>query len=119
MNQSTARRLAVVTIALTLAANACTRSQAPPVANADTTRPQPALACGTTRTERYAEHPGFDANLTSLDVYLPQADAGSCGARPLVVWVHGGAWTGGDKSEYMTDKIRLFNQAGYVFASIN
>jgi acetyl esterase/lipase len=36
-----------------------------------------------------------------------------------VVWVHGGGWTGGDKSEYMDDKIRLFNDAGWVFATVN
>lgn len=33
--------------------------------------------------------------------------------------MHGGGWTSGDKSEYMPDKVRLFNDAGFVFASIN
>ena len=37
----------------------------------------------------------------------------------MVVWVHGGGWAGGDKSEFMTDKVPLFNGAGYVFASVN
>jgi acetyl esterase/lipase len=37
----------------------------------------------------------------------------------MVVWVHGGGWTQGDKSEDMPDKVRLFNDAGYVFVSVN
>ena len=36
-----------------------------------------------------------------------------------MVWVHGGGWAGGDKSEFMEDKIPLFNGAGFVFASVN
>lgn len=88
---------------------------------ASTTAPSPRapVACGARRTETYTTYPGTDPNLTSLDVYLPAADAHGCLDRPLVVWVHGGAWTGGDKSEYMADKVRLFNDAGYVFASVN
>jgi acetyl esterase/lipase len=77
------------------------------------------VPCGEKRTFGYAAHTGVDPNLTSLDVYTPPADTGGCSNRPLVVWVHGGGWTDGDKSEYMTDKVKLFNGAGYVFASIN
>ena len=71
------------------------------------------------RTFAYASHPGVDPNLTSLDVYAPVAGEGGCRDRPIVVWVHGGGWTSGDKREYMTDKVKLFNDAGYVFASVN
>jgi acetyl esterase/lipase len=70
------------------------------------------------RTVQYASISGVDANLTSLDVYEP-ASSRSCAKRPIVVWMHGGGWATGDKSEYMTDKIPLFNGAGYVFASVN
>ena len=77
------------------------------------------MACGAKRTFAYAAHPDVDPNLTSLDVYAPPAGPQGCGDRPMVVWVHGGGWTSGDKSEYMTDKVRLFNDAGYVFASVN
>jgi len=72
----------------------------------------------TKRTVQYASVAGVPADLTSLDLYIP-ASEGKCTKRPIVVWVHGGAWTDGDKSEYMEDKIPLFNDAGYVFASVN
>lgn len=78
-----------------------------------------AVSCATRTTAQYAEHPGVDPNLTSLDVYTPPAEAGSCEDRPLVVWIHGGGWHEGDRSEYMDDKIALFNGAGFVFATIN
>ena len=77
------------------------------------------MACGAKKTFAYASHPGVDPNLTSLDVYTPPADEHGCSGKPLVVWIHGGGWSEGDKTEYMTDKIPLFNGAGYVFASIN
>jgi acetyl esterase/lipase len=52
-----------------------------------------------------------------LDVYEPAGDGER--QRPLVVWVHGGAFTGGDKTlgpmiRFPTD----FARAGYVAASI-
>ncbi len=77
------------------------------------------MACGSKRTFAYASHPGVDPNLTSLDVYAPPAGADGCRDRPIVVWVHGGGWTSGDKSEFMTDKVKLFNDAGYLFVSVN
>jgi arylformamidase len=77
------------------------------------------MACASTQTVRYASPAGVDPNLTSLDVFTPPAVDGSCADRPLVVWVHGGGWTSGDKTEYVEDKVALFNGAGYVFASVN
>ena len=77
------------------------------------------LGCGTASTFTYETIPGVDPNLTSLDVYTPPAVDGSCTGRPLVVWVHGGGWAGGDKSEFMEYKIPLFAGAGFVFASVN
>ena len=71
------------------------------------------------QTFAYESLPGVDPNSTSLDVYTPPATDGTCVDRPLVIWVHGGGWAGGDKSEYMEDKIPLFNGAGFVFASVN
>ena len=55
----------------------------------------------------------------SLDLYLPATDDGFEGLRPVVVWVHGGAWMTGDKSNRMTDKVNLFNSLGYIVASLN
>ena len=79
----------------------------------------PPMPCGTMQTFTYSALPEVDPNLTSLDVYTPPATDGACADRPLVVWVHGGGWAGGDKSEFMEDKIPLFNGAGFVFASVN
>jgi acetyl esterase/lipase len=46
----------------------------------------------------YAEVPGVDPRLLSLDVHPPP---GACEGdpRPVVVWVHGGGWAVGDKSQ--------------------
>ena len=77
------------------------------------------VACGTKRTVQYASYPGVDPNQNSLDVYIPPAGDHGCSGRPIVVWVHGGGWGGGDKAEFMTDKVPLFNGAGYVFATVN
>lgn len=55
--------------------------------------------------------------MTRLDIYPPPSDA-ICG-RPIVVWVHGGAWSAGDKSNQMRDKIPFFHDLGAVAVSIN
>jgi arylformamidase len=75
-------------------------------------------ANATKRTVQYASIAGVDPNLLSLDVYQP-ASTGSCTKKPIVIWVHGGGWSTGDKSEYMEYKVPLFNDAGYVFVSVN
>lgn len=68
-----------------------------------------------TRDVAYETVAGVAPNLLSLDVYPP---AHGCPA-PVVVWVHGGGWRIGDKRNQLTDKIRLFNDAGYVLVSVN
>lgn len=77
------------------------------------------VPCGGHSTVAYAAHDGVDPGLTSLDVYRPAADRGRCTRRALVVWVHGGAWHEGDKTDHIDDKVALFNGAGDVFASVN
>jgi acetyl esterase/lipase len=67
---------------------------------------------------RYAQDPGVAANLQSLDLYLPDRPDG-CPAVPLVAYVHGGAFVAGDKSNNITDKVRLFTDEGWAFASVN
>jgi arylformamidase len=49
-----------------------------------------------------------------LDVYAP---AGAKNA-PVVVWVHGGGWQAGDKTE-IGEKPAAFNQKGFVFVAVN
>ncbi len=50
----------------------------------------------------------------SLDLYVP---AGSQ-KHGVIIYVHGGGWSGGDKSE-VGQKSQAFTAAGYVFASVN
>lgn len=60
-----------------------------------------------------------DVASNSLDLYLPARPDDGAGLRPLVVWVHGGGFMAGDKSNRMPDKVKLFNDLGYIVASIN
>jgi acetyl esterase/lipase len=48
-----------------------------------------------------------------LDLYLPDDEIG---VHPLIVWVHGGAWLGGDKEN---PPVLPFVSRGYAAASIN
>ena len=65
----------------------------------------------------YENISGVNPNLTSLDIYsvrpVPARPA------PVVVWVHGGGWAIGDKSNGMRTKPALFGSAGYCLVSIN
>ncbi|MDX9975652.1 MAG: alpha/beta hydrolase, partial [FCB group bacterium] len=65
----------------------------------------------------YADVSGVAANLLSLDIYTlspkPEAPA------PVLIWVHGGGWSIGDKSYHMEYKPALFTGEGYCLVSIN
>ena len=62
--------------------------------------------------------PVSPAAQNQLDVYRPDGSA-STDSRPVVVYVHGGGWMRGDKSNRIADKVDLFTGAGYVFVSAN
>src|SRR5258706_4728806 len=49
-----------------------------------------------------------------LDIYAPK-DAKNL---PVVFWIHGGGWQGGDKSS-VQEKPRMFVERGFVFVSTN
>lgn len=72
----------------------------------------------------YAEFPDTDPNLTSLDIYAPDAadeadlDTAAPTLHPIVVYVHGGVWHTGDKRN-VDYKPGAFVRNGYVFISIN
>lgn len=70
---------------------------------------------GARSTEVYRELPGVDPDLTSVDVYPV---AGACHA-PVVMWVHGGGYRIGDKSQQIQDKVKLFNEHGWILVSVN
>ncbi len=61
-----------------------------------------------------ANVPYGDDPLQRLDVYAPR-DAKQA---PIVIFVHGGEWTRGDKAA-VSYKPKFFNQNGIVFASVN
>lgn len=70
---------------------------------------------GRPATHRYAERPGTDPHLTSLDVYLPEG----CGPFPVVVWVHGGGWRVGDQRNASTAQHAAWaNELGMAWVSV-
>ncbi len=66
-------------------------------------------------TVAYRSIPGVPANSVSLDIH---AAPGVCDA-PVVMWVHGGGYQIGDKSQQVSDKIKLFNGRGWTLVSVN
>ena len=64
----------------------------------------------------YKSISGIDENLTSLDIYTL---FGSQNLQPVVIWIHGGGWSIGDKLNKMDLKVPFFKDLGYVFVSIN
>lgn len=66
-------------------------------------------------TYRYVERPGVDPGLTSLDVFLPAG----CGPAPVVMWVHGGGWRRGDKSNGIQTKVDWAESLGVALVAVN
>lgn len=67
-------------------------------------------------TIQYKHIPGIENNLLSLDIYY---NTDVANLKPIVLYVHGGAWSIGDKKNQVENKINLFQSLGYVFISIN
>jgi arylformamidase len=57
---------------------------------------------------------GSDPKTQSIDVYMPDGATG----EPMIVFVHGGSWVSGDKSQYV-DLGRTFAVCGVAFAIVN
>ena len=53
---------------------------------------------------------------TRLDIYPPE---GEICDRPIVIWIHGGGWSSGDKQQKIESKIDLINEVGGIFVSVN
>jgi len=70
----------------------------------------------TKATIPYKSVSGADPNLLSLDVYHFGETTPS---KPIVIYVHGGAWAIGDKANSLTNKTNLFSSLGYLLVSIN
>jgi acetyl esterase/lipase len=78
----------------------------------DCTLPAPAVA--DFRTARDVTYAVMDGQPQRMDVAWPAGE----GPYPLVVLIHGGGWSGGDKSAYH-HAMRLLAGQGYAAASIN
>src|SRR3954453_11674586 len=65
-------------------------------------------------TQRDVPYAGVDDAKRPLDVDAP-ANAKSL---PVVFWIHGGGWQGGDKSDVQM-KPQVFMDKGFVFVSTN
>jgi acetyl esterase/lipase len=79
-------------------------------------------ACGkapAAKTVAYKRVSGVPANLTSLDVYAPSRACRRGRKSPVVMWVHGGGYSVGDKANQIKSKVKLFTRRGYVFVSVN
>jgi acetyl esterase/lipase len=70
------------------------------------------------RDVRYRTTPGVPARDQSLDLYLPVRPE-ACDPSPLVVYVHGGGFSTGDKGNQIAAKRDLFTGEGWAFASLN
>jgi predicted esterase len=69
---------------------------------------------------QYGEAPDANGNPVALrlDLYQPLSDSQT--SRPALVWVHGGGFSSGDKSNTLpVDVAQTFSKQGYVVASIN
>lgn len=65
---------------------------------------------------RYAEDVRYgDAERNVLDIFLPDCD----GPTPLVIYIHGGGFTGGDKDSLEGNLVRSLLQACVAHAAIN
>jgi len=59
---------------------------------------------------------GVDPNLLSLDIYhFGETFSNS----PVVIWVHGGGWRKGDKSNGLNNKLHLCSEMRFIFISVN
>ena len=65
----------------------------------------------------YGEMPGVDAERLSLDLYTP-AQRRSDERLPIVLYLHGGGWSAGDKEQSFLQPLAFVPQ-GFVYASAN
>lgn len=94
---------------------ACSAEPITPSSAPDTGTEQPVRQRGPLRDVVYHRYDGVDPALTSLDVHFgPSVNA------PAVVFVHGGGWRSGDKTNIeATDVISILRDHGYALVSIN
>jgi acetyl esterase/lipase len=99
----------------TVAATSRPVTTAAPATREATTKPDqtPRAAADSVIQKDVAYVPDASAQ-QKLDIYAPVKAQGA----PVVIFVHGGEWTKGDKTE-VSFKPKFLNEAGIVFVSIN
>jgi arylformamidase len=66
-------------------------------------------------TRNISYDPARTDSLTALDIYPPRFG----GNHPVVIFIHGGSYVGGDKSTEVGAKPKEFRSSGYVFVALN
>jgi acetyl esterase/lipase len=67
-------------------------------------------------TIQYKHIDNVEANLLSMDIYhFGQTTA----RKPVVIYVHGGGFSRGDKANNIENKVSLFSSLNYIFISLN
>lgn len=64
----------------------------------------------------YKEVENVDSNLLSLDINY-SSDINT--KKPVVIWVHGGGWSIGDKANKVIDKVNLMESNHWLMVSVN
>jgi acetyl esterase/lipase len=98
--------ISVVLLGMSILLSACSVSE-----------PDPVIAETYQKTTvAYKEVAGVNQDLLSLDIYHPEVTTSE---KPIVVYVHGGAWAVGDKANNIDHKVALFSSLNYLFISVN
>ncbi|MBM3335000.1 alpha/beta hydrolase [Candidatus Sumerlaeota bacterium] len=108
--------VAASVLALVICARATAQGEQPKSQQAKTKaaaqKAPPKLPAGV-KVERDIEYVAGGGKSRSLDMYTPEEPGGKL---PLIVWIHGGGWSGGDKQQ--CPAVRMVAR-GYVAASVN
>jgi dienelactone hydrolase len=113
------RGLALLAAVATIVAAGCTVPK-PPGDSPLRYRDQVFSNVSVTSGLQYGQAPDANDNPVDLklDLYQPTGDTQTL--RPALVWVHGGSFSGGDKTNIVpTDVANTFAKLGYVVVSIN
>jgi dienelactone hydrolase len=113
------RTAALVALALLVVLTGCTVPR-PPGDSPLRYRDQVFTGVSVTSDLQYGSAPDANSNPVALklDLYQPTGDSETL--RPALVWVHGGSFSGGDKTNIVpTDVAHTFAKLGYVVVSIN